>query len=138
VARCFAVPQVRYHCASRATPLKRRFVGRLKLNRRRGKKWGNLPKGETCVKVTEYIVDIYHAGTPWVSFTSDTPFQSICAGDYISPAFTYNQNPGEPEFESSGSGLRVTKVEHSIISRDGQIISHKLTVFTEEAENPWG
>lgn len=93
------------------------------------------------MKVTEYIVDIYHPGPPagvWVSFTSDTPFIPITAGDYISPAFTYDGNQSEPNFESSGSGLRVTKVEHSIISRDGNTISHKLMIFTEESDNPWG
>ncbi len=93
------------------------------------------------MKVTEYILDIYHPDSPesvWVSFTSDTPFIPITAGDYISPAFTYDRNQAEPEFESSeGSGLRVTKVEHSIISRDGNTISHKLMVFTEESDNPW-
>ena len=74
------------------------------------------------MKVTEYIVEIYQPDSPgsvWFSFTSDTPFQSISAGDYISPAFTYNQNQGEPDFKSPGSGLRVSKVEHCITSRDG-------------------
>ncbi len=91
------------------------------------------------MKVTEYIVDIYQPDSPgivWVSLASDTPFQSINAGDYISPAFTYNQNQREPDFKSSGSGLRVSKVSHSIISSDGQTISHKLLVFTEEVDNP--
>ena len=93
------------------------------------------------MKVTEYIIDIYQPGSPgsvWVSFTSDTPFMPISEGDFISPAFTYDQKPGEPAFESKGSGLRVSRVEHAIRSTDGQNISHKLLVFTEEADNPWG
>jgi hypothetical protein len=91
------------------------------------------------MKVTEYIVDILHPGSPasvWVSFKSDTPFLGISAGDFVSPAFTYIQNPEEPAFETPGSCLLVSRVEHIISSRDGKNISHKIMVFTEEVECP--
>ena len=89
------------------------------------------------MKVTEYILDIYHPdtqGSVWFSLTSDTPFQSIFVGDYISPDFY----TGAPDFKSPGCGLRVTKLEHSTVRRDGETIAYKLKVFTEKAENPWG
>ncbi|HWS86415.1 MAG TPA: hypothetical protein VN282_05610 [Pyrinomonadaceae bacterium] len=92
------------------------------------------------MRVTEYTIEIYQPSEPgsvWASFTSETPFMPIREGDFISPAFTYDREPGEPEFESKGSGLRVSRVEHAIRSTDGETISHKLLVFTEEAENPW-
>lgn len=92
------------------------------------------------MKVTEYIIDIYEPdskGTVWFSFTSETPFLPINVGDNISPAFTYNKMQQEPELKNSGGGLCVDKVEHSIVSKDGNTISHKLMVFTKECDNPW-
>jgi hypothetical protein len=92
------------------------------------------------MKVTNYIVEIFQPGSNtdiWVSFSSDAPFQAISTGDYISPAFTYSQNQKEPDFKAKdGSGLVVSKVEHLIASNDGESISHKLSVFTTEADNP--
>lgn len=92
------------------------------------------------MKVTEYIIDIYEPdskGTVWVSFTSETPFLSINVGDNISPAYTYIKNQKEPKLKVSGGGLCVHKIEHSIISKDGNSISHKLMIFTKECDNPW-
>ena len=91
------------------------------------------------MKVTEYSIDIYEPGSRssvWFSFTSDTAFMPVTSGDFISPAFTYDREPKEPDFDTSGSGLRVSRVEHAIRSTDGQNITHKVMVFTEEAENP--
>ncbi len=61
-----------------------------------------------------------------MTFESDMPFLAISAGDIVNPGLW-------PGSESPIKVLRVTNVEH-IIWTKGDVVKHKLCVFTSERE----
>jgi hypothetical protein len=78
----------------------------------------------------KYIIEIYYPGKAydvWISFNSDTPFQTISKGDII--------NPGTFPDANANSMLRVTSVEHVFSIMEHGDAKHKICVYTESIED---
>ena len=78
----------------------------------------------------KYAIEIYHPGSTenaWVSFYSDSPFQSINKGDIIRPTHFPDA--------SAEAMLRVTSIEHLLWSDSERQSKHKICIYTEEIED---
>ena len=80
--------------------------------------------------ITEFSLEIYMPGSRenlWVTFSSNTPFMAIHAGDIINPnTWEGSQSPMKV--------LRATGIEHIIWETNGAV-RHKIMIYTEEVDN---